>query len=59
MKCSVANVGTASSVVGQVQWKAESKTLRFACRRCIREHSQEQHLRRIRKEEFEEIEDEL
>lgn len=40
-------------------WKVESKTLRFACRRSIREHSQEQHMRRIRKEEFEEKEDEL
>lgn len=40
-------------------WKVESKTLRFACRRSIREHSQKQHMRRIRKEEFEEKEDEL
>lgn len=33
----MAYIGTASSVVGQVQWKAEFKTLRFAYRRFIRE----------------------
>lgn len=58
MKCSMAYVGSASFLVSQVQWKAETKTLRFACS-FIRKHSQEQHLQKIRKAELGEKEDEL